>query len=148
VTVWSLGQGPNGLAAWRLTPELPREIPAKTGRNCSALALSPDRVAVGARVSRTRGCDRADGGRLFAPTTRGPLRPLLEVGDARAAAFSADGRRLAIGGQVACAYDLATQALTKTSPADPISSIAYHPTAPLIVWATQQGKLESWQPGQ
>jgi WD40 repeat protein len=152
VQLASTGKGQTGLAVWRPARGAPQPIATEQIVSCQPLAMSRDRRLVAVRVTKAgTGCEHARAIQVFDLTTRSAATPPIEVGAfALAAAFSPSGRLVATGGLEASAaylYDIANAHLDQVAAAGGIRSIAYHPSLPLIAWATVTGALESWRPG-
>ncbi|HEX2689608.1 MAG TPA: hypothetical protein VHN14_23480 [Kofleriaceae bacterium] len=152
IRIVASGKALSGLAVWRPGgAALPTEIPATAGSNCEPVAISPDARVVVARVidRATRSCDESHAVQVFDLATTKPLSAPIDIGRAETAAFSQDGRYLAIGtdGKGAALYDLQRQTLAKVPSAERIQTIALRGSPPTVLWSTFQGKLESWQPG-
>lgn len=149
-TVGSWGVGPRGPNVVRpASGAAPAPFHAKLGAVCVPLALSPDRTRVALTVNARKDgwCDGANSVQVFDLATQRPVTPPVEIGFIGAAAFSADGRRLAIGGARAHIYDLDTHALVTAPTSSVIRAIAFDPTSPRIAWQTDDREIESWRPG-
>lgn len=142
------GDAVTGLSVWRPASGLPVAIPAPPGQLCEPLAISPDRKALVARIDTSnRGCGPYQtGARVFSIATREPLSPPLELGLTRAAAFSRDGRYVAVGGQDSVQImDLpARELIAKVPLRHGVSALAVHPSGAMIAWTNSEGQLESW----
>ncbi len=145
------GDAPSGLSVWRPASGAPVKIPASPGSLCEPLAISHDHKAVVARVDASnRGCGPwQTGAQVYSTETQKPLGPPLEVGITTRAAFSRDGRLVAVGGAGALkVMDLREYSVVTLPLPHQLTALAFHPRTNVVAWTSTEGQLESWTIGQ
>ena len=149
VSLSAWGDATRGPAVWR-PEDKPMPIPPDSATACSPVALSVDHDVVAMRMAAGSAGDchgRTTAIQLFSLSTRSAVSAPVEVGFANVAAFSSDGRYLAVGGDVVHLYDVKTRELASARPAHPVYAIAFQPKQPVVVWTTSDAELESWRVG-
>jgi hypothetical protein len=141
----TFGDAVRGLALWAPgSGVLPTAVPVPAGETlCEPLVFSADRRELVTRVVTTANqpCNLADAVQVFAVPAGTPLSPPFIAKYPSRASLSRDNRYLAVQAQAIHVFDLTTQAQIRELAVDHASSVAMHPSRPLVAWGTANDEV-------